>query len=321
MGANFFTTSGATDPNITVFAGVLDGSLNFVTTQQLRGGFSASVPVTSANTAIGTITTSPVTINGGSSSGITQFHPVSSGSTLLTAGVPAGFSTPANFRTLTATVSTPGIAITEDLAIGQNLETAGLLILGQPAPAGGLSVTLTSADASQLLLSSSETAAGSGTVTITVPEGTSSAQYFLQALGNSGTVNYTASAPGFNPRTASVALTPSGLQLNGPFGPSFSTALGAQPTPLIVTTVQLNPATNAISSQQQLRGGFSVTVNLTNSNPAVGSVQTPVTITGGSDTVLSSFTPTAVGQATIALQQPANFGLSNRTTVQATVNP
>jgi len=318
LGANFFTTTGAANSTLTVFSALLDSSSNFVTTQSVRGGFSASVPVTSGNTAVGTITVSPVTVSGGSSNGITAFHPVANGTSQITAGVPSGFATPANARTLTATVSTPNIAITDGVTVGQNLELAGQITLGQPAPPGGLVVTLTSADATKLLLSSSATTAGSGTIQVTVPEGTSNGQYFLQALGNSGTVNYTASAPGYNPKTATITLTPSGLVLSSPTGRNFSTTVATGPTPFFLSTAPLDAANNPIGTQP-LRGGFSLSVTLTNSNPGAGTIPSPVTISGGTDTVTPNFTPVAPGNTAINVQQPANFGLSTQTTVNVTV--
>jgi len=320
LGANFFTTTGAANSPLTVFSALLDASNNFVAAQPVRGGTSASVPVTSANTGVGTITVSPVTVSGGSSNNVTAFHPVANGSSVLTAGVPSGFATPNNARTLTATVSTPNITITDAASVGQNLELAGQLTLGQPAPPGGLVVTLTSADASRLVISSSATTAGSGTLNITVPEGTSTAQYFLQALGNSGTVNYTATAPGYNPKTATITLTASGLVLTSPTGRNFSTSVGAGPSPFFLSTAQVDAAGNPIGTQP-LRGGFSLSVGLTNTNPGAGTIPSPVAISGGTDTVTPNFTPVAPGNTTINVQQPANFGLSTQASVNATVTP
>jgi len=318
LGANFFTTTGAANSTLTVFSGLLDSSNNFVVAQSLRGGTTASVPVTSANTSVGTITVSPVTVSGGSSSSTTAFHPIANGSSLLTAGVPSGFATPNNARTLTATVSTPNISITDGSSVGQNLELLGQLTLGQPAPPGGLVVTLTSADASRLLISSSATTAGSGTLNITVPEGTSTAQYFLQGLGNSGTVNYSASAPGYNPKTATITLTPSGLVLSSTTGRNFSTTVAAGPSPFFLSTAQLDASGNPTGTQP-LRGGLSLSVNLGNSNPGAGTISSPVTIPGGTDTVTSNFTPVAPGNTTITVQQPANIGLSTQSSVNVTI--
>jgi len=321
LGQDFSTSPGGADAPLTVFAELLNSSNNFVATQRVRGGLSVGVPVTSANTSVGTITVSPVTVSGGSTTGVTAFHPVANGSTLITAGVPAGFATPASSRTLTATVGTPTFSITDGVTIGQNLEIAGLISLSQPAPAGGLQVTLTSANASLLLISDSATTAGSGTKIITIPAGASEGQYFLQALGSSGTVTYNGSAPGYSsPPAATVTLVPSGLSLTAASGGSFETNVGS-PAPLLLRTVRLSAGSNTPGPSQPLRGGFSLSVTLTNSNPSVGSVQTPVAIAGGADSAFSTFTPTAAGTTMITVQQPPNFGLSNQTTVQGTVTP
>jgi len=322
LGANFFTTTAAANSPITVFSGLLDSSNNFVTAQAVRGGVTASIPVTSGNTGVGTITVSPVTISGGANTVTTAFHPVANGTSVISVGTPPGFTTPASLTSLTATVATPSILITDGVSVGQNLEFVGQITLGQPAPPGGLVVTLTSADPSRLILSASGTTAGAanGVQTINVPEGTSTAQFFLQALGNSGTVSYTASAPGYNPKTATITLTPSGLVLVAPTGRNFTTSVGAGPTQFILMTAQLDASNNPVGTQA-VRGGLSLSVTLTSANPAVGTIQSPITIPAGTDTVTPTFTPLAAGNTTVNAQQPANIGLSTQTTVNVTVNP
>jgi len=278
--------------------------------------------VTSGNTGVGTITVSPVTISGGANTVTTAFHPVANGTSVISVGTPPGFTTPASLTSLTATVATPSILITDGVSVGQNLEFVGQITLGQPAPPGGLVVTLTSADPSRLILSASGTTAGAanGVQTINVPEGTSTAQFFLQALGNSGTVSYTASAPGYNPKTATITLTPSGLVLVAPTGRNFTTSVGAGPTQFILMTAQLDASNNPVGTQA-VRGGLSLSVTLTSANPAVGTIQSPITIPAGTDTVTPTFTPLAAGNTTVNAQQPANIGLSTQTTVNVTVNP
>jgi uncharacterized membrane protein YfcA len=54
---------------------------------------------------VGRITTSPLSFTGNTSSAITQFDPAAAGTSLITVGIPAGFSTPSNFRSITATVN------------------------------------------------------------------------------------------------------------------------------------------------------------------------------------------------------------------------
>jgi hypothetical protein len=324
---SFSTTSGAANSDIGVYSALLTSSLAFSAIQPIRGGLSISVPVTSSATSVGTISTSPVTIGSGSSFANTQFHPISSGNATLSVGTPSGFSTPSQFTSVSANVLTPGLGITNDLTIGQNLQEQGSLTLGKPAPSGGVQVTLIAADPSQLLLSTSPTVAGSASIVLTIPVGESNAIYYLQALGNNGMVSYSASASGYSSRTASsIGLAPSGVALAGPVGfglPFFYSNLSSGSTsPLTVYTMQLDPSSNNRGTVQPLRGGFQISANLTNSNSAVGSVSPlQVTIGSGSDHADVTFKPLTVGNTTITLIKPSGFGLAaNAYTLAATVS-
>jgi len=317
---NPIRSSPGTNTTVTVSAVLLNAQLSPLSEQQLRGGLTASVPVTSSNPAFGTITTSPVQFSGGVSSATTQFHAVANGSTVLSAGTPAGFATPSSSTTVSATVTTPSIQV-QSMTIGQNLQALGTVFLTEPAPSGGLTVTVSSANSAQLLVSANPTTAGSASITLPIPEGGNSAFFYLQALASTGTVNYTAAGSGYISGTATVTFAASGLSIQGPFGSSLLTRVGSAPSMLAIQTNQLDASGN-VALTQQLRGGFSVTANI-NVNPAsLGTVTSPVTISGGSDTATSNFTASAAGMGTINLVQPGNFGLSvNQRTVQVTVNP
>src|SRR6202012_4456832 len=115
----------------------------------------------------------------------------------LAVKAPHGFSVPSEFAMVTASVTKPGIVVSDDLFIGENLEVGGALALGERASAGGLTVTLTSADPTRLLISASQTEPGAKSIQIKIPADGFNASSFLQALGKSGEVEYTASAPGF----------------------------------------------------------------------------------------------------------------------------
>jgi hypothetical protein len=221
---------------------------------------------------------------------------------------------------LKASVVMPGLVIDSGVDIGKNLQATGTLLLGQPAPAGGLPVTLTS-NSGQLRLSTSPTAAGSSSITITVPAGQSNANYYLQGLADSGSPTYTATAPGYNSRTGTVFLAPSGVIIDGPNGSfPFSAPVGGGNRPLIVSTALLNAGLGFVSTQP-LAGGLSLPVLLGNSNTTAGTVTSPVTIAGGSDSATSQFTPVATGSATISVNPPpAGYSLpSSRTAVTANV--
>jgi hypothetical protein len=305
------TSSGAPATTITIFSAQLDGTGAFVAVEQLRGGFSASANVTSSNTSVGTITASPISIAGGDFSATTLFQPVASGKTNISVSAPPGFNTPSSaFTTVEADVSTPGIAVTSGITIGNNLENIASVTLGQPAPAGGLTVTLTSNNSSLLRLSATATDAGSGTLNVTVPAGSNNATYYIQVFGSSGTASYTASASGFNSGAGTIALSPSGVALQGPFGFAFpnpfTTTTTSPPTQLGVFMAQLDSGGNFVTTQP-LAGGINVSVSLASSNPAVGTVPPQVTVSGGSDNAAASLTPHSPGQVTISLTTPPGF--------------
>ena len=65
---------------------------------------TASVDVTSSDTGVGTITTSPLVFNGGDYNLSTEFDPQAEGTTTISVGTPAGFDTPSNYQQITATV-------------------------------------------------------------------------------------------------------------------------------------------------------------------------------------------------------------------------
>jgi hypothetical protein len=318
LGADFYTTPGAANADLMILPAVLDASRNYVGQQPVRAGLTVSVPVTSSNTAVGTITASPVVLTGNSTSALTRFNPISAGTTTLLAGVPAGFSAPAQNASITASVRTPSLSLTSGITIGRTLQAIGTVLLGEAAPVGGLAVTLTS-NSGLLQLSSSATAAGANSITITVPAGQSSASYYIQSSGDTGTVNYTGSAPGYQSKTASVTLTPSGVVIAGPFGFGFPlTAAPGEPSkPVSVIIGQLDPATSQFIAPQALAGGRSLAVSLTQPSSSVGTVTSPVTIVGGSDTAIAQFKPIGTGSTTIGVNKPAFYTQPANNTVLA----
>ena len=76
----------------------LNADLTRAEQQEVRGGITVNVPVTSSVPTVGTITVSPVAMravaDGGVSAGTTEFDPVSGGTTTLTVVAPVGFATP-----------------------------------------------------------------------------------------------------------------------------------------------------------------------------------------------------------------------------------
>jgi hypothetical protein len=320
LGADFFTTLGAENSDLTIQSARLDANGNFAAQQAVRGGLSPTVNVSSSNPSVGRITTSPVTIAAGTGFVVTQFDPASQGTTTLSVSTPAGFSTPSQYVSVTATVRTPNLSVS-NAEVGRALQTVGTVFLGETAPDGGVVVTLTS-NSGSLLLSNAETTAGTPSITVTVPAGQSSATFVLQALSATGTATYTATAAGYAPKTGVVTFRRSGLVIAGPFGFGFAlfANIAAGNQVVTVSTAMLND-NDAFMMTQPLAAGQSLEVALRSSTPGVGTISSPVVIAGGADSVTTVFTPIAPGQTTLSITQPGGYTQpSNFTTLLTNVN-
>ncbi len=316
-GNDFTTTTGSSDSFLNVSTALIDGP-GAPIAQNVAGGFSVSVAVTSSNTAVGTITVSPLTIGAGNNSNTTQFHAISSGTTTLSAAGSAPFVIPSTGGSLVATVSTPKILVSAD-SVGKGLEQQGSVFLAAAAPAGGVNVTLT-VTSGAASLSATGTDAGSASITINIPAGNFVGSYFVYGNDVAGTATIQATAPGYASGTTTVSLVPSGVVIGGTFGlgSGVSTTVGGADQTLSISTAKLDPAEGIVI--QALKGGSSLTVNLTNSTPSVGSVPGSVTIAAGTDTKTANFHPLASGTTFIGVVQPAGFSTpAQYTQLQANV--
>jgi len=324
----FTTTARAWPTKIILQIVRLDSALKPVEPQYVRGGISAEVEITSSDPATGSVTPSRVTFGSTTDAGVVQFKPARTGKTSLSMKASPGFQVPAALNTVLATVRTPGMFVADDVVIGENLQLAAALSLGEPAPEGGVEVLLKSSDPQKLLLSASPTEIGKPSIAVRIPQGAVSATYHLQALTRSGNVTHTAEAPGYLKRTGMLTLVPSGvilsLEHHGPpdeaelFRPdtagshrnNFVALLSEKsPTPLIVYTAWLDPVTrrSADVTVQPLRAGMSVTVDLHNANPKVATIESKAVIKGGSDRGLAAFHPISIGETVISVVTPEGF--------------
>ncbi len=322
--STFQATAGSRPFKLNVFSAAV-GAEKY-TPQQVAGGFSAKVDLTVSDAALGSLKPAQLNIPGGFGSAVTVFQPLAAGEITLTASVPPGFSHSAKFGAIKVIIATPGIGLTHDVFIGRNLQIAGAVSMGKLAEKGGVQVTLTSNQPDKLLLSASEHEKGSSTITVTIPENAFTARYFLQALDDSGTVTYTGSAPGYQSRTATVGLAPSGVVIVGPLTlpegqlfrspkqggarqQGFLSKVSGTPTRLFIDTVQLDPVSHRAAdiTIQELRGGMDLEVDLKNSNPEAGSIDSRVTIHGGSDHAVTQFVPKSEGSVELSVVTPAGF--------------
>jgi hypothetical protein len=317
LGNTIAVASGSGPSTLTVESARLDSSRNFVELQfvaPITGLPPVSVNISNSNAGVGTITASPVTIPAGQVSTTTSFQPGAagvSGNTTISVDVPSGFTAPAAFGSIGASVGVPGIGILSSgpISLGKFLQVQDVFTLGAPAPAGTV-VTLTSNNPSQLLLSTSPTAAGSTFITVPVATGGFGGTYYIQAFGSSGVATFTASANGFASHTGTVTLTPSGVIVWDGFTPG-ATIVGHTAT---VSLAQLNPVDNTLAQVQQLAGGVAP-VSVAMSTDIVGAtISSPITINPGSDHANATLTGAGTGHVTATT--PPGFTNSNILTTQ-----
>ena len=336
----FKTTTGAASSRLVLYSVRLTPSMEYAEQQAVAAGVSLDIELLTSTEGVGVISPSRVSIPGGSPNAISEFTPAKPGRTSITTSIPPGFSRPpTKYAAVVANVALPGLAITDQLMIGQNLQVGGNVGLGEAAGKGGVEVTITSDDPTQLLISRSGTEVGQKSIIVKVPAGAVSASYMLQALGKAGTATYTATARGYSNRTGKIGLAPSGVVIApSPYGPpdeaelfrksgegarGFVSRLGKNAkVPLSVWTAQLDPITlrSADITVQPLRAGMSITINVESSNPAAGKVKSPVVIKGGSEIGHSEFVALTKGTTLITAITPAGFTKStNSTTVEAII--
>ncbi len=212
-------TTPATPGGVTLRTAMIDASEELLE-QPVAGGLKFSVEVGSSNPAVGAIANGPLTLVAGASKVKGVFKPAGVGETTLALKLPPGFTARRESASVKVIVDAPGIGITGEINIGKDLQAQGFVLLGDPAPPGGLDVRLTSEDQSRLILSKQAHEVGAGSVTIHFAPGEVRASYSIQALADSGTVNYTATAPGYRKRSVPVSLRPSGVMVvYSPYGP------------------------------------------------------------------------------------------------------
>ena len=291
----------------------------------MRAGYGpVTVNVTSSNPAVGTLVTSPLVLNPCQGSVTTQFDPVSVGTTLLSVEPPAGFAMPTNFQQITATVTQPDLYIF-DLTVGRNLQvthSVGMLGVTPPIP---VTFTVTSSNGGVVAISTDPNAAGGASVSFPNVASSPSPPFYVQGM-SVGTATMVAQAPGFNDRTATITVLPSGFR----WGFSgLTTTAGANNTNLPLYTAYLNNGSLIAGScgsctAQSIRGGIGpVTVNLNTSNPLVGVLTTnPLVFNVGQSSLVTQFDPLTAGTANITIETPEGFHTpANYQQINANVNP
>ncbi|MGH7644471.1 MAG: hypothetical protein ACREMR_02695, partial [Gemmatimonadales bacterium] len=338
-------TGGYLDTPFQVRVGLLNGN-GTITQQRLRnGGPGVTVTLTSSNAAAGTLVTSAgvgtprtiqIAVNEFDSPstvalGGVAFRPLGvGGTTTVTAAIP-GFSAGSG-AAQTVVVTPAGSALSVSLGsatrVGAGLQAAACCTVNsnQPAPAGGLAVTLTSSDAARLLVAASAVppTGGSGSLVVTIPQGLTSAPFSLQGMeSGNGTATVTATATGWaTGMSAAVSVEGPVLALLGLTGTMAPTGVNDE----FQVRIGLPSTTGgtAFGTAQPLRQGGPgvVTAIVTTSNGTAGTLVTS-TGSGLSRTVQivagQSESPATVAAGGIALDPADSAPGSTATTVAASI--
>ncbi|MGD9714490.1 MAG: beta strand repeat-containing protein [Thermomicrobiales bacterium] len=272
--------------------------------------YSAAPPLTIAP---GTVTQVPIT-----------FAPKQAGLRSATLNITSNSAGSPHTVTLTGMGTSNGTFTMPAVSVGKDLEVLATASVDAPAPAGGLTVTVSSSDPTKLLLSADPTVLGQGSINAVIPQGfnTIPLGFYVQGLVSSGSVQITVSAQGYVSATSTATFTPSGFVLGSPSG-NFSTSTLSPDTGVSVLPVQLDTALNIIPGVTgRIRGGKSVNVTVTSSNTTVADILNgPSAFTGGNTSGSNlAFHPKAAGTAQIVVGVPTGFSQPNTgTSVTATV--
>ena len=327
------TTLSANDPFV-VRIGVINAANNsFSAFQAIRAG---SAPLTAtirnSNGTVAQLVTTPTTGNqvtvtigpkassspGSVALGGVAFDPLAGGSTVVTGSIP-GF-TELSGDTVNVAVNAPTITLSATGQgtglIGQGLQDAasGFLQVGAPGP---LTLRVESSNEQFALVSKDANTPGSKFIDIPIVANGQSFTYYIQGVeGASGTVQITATAPGYSTGQTNATVTQAAMQLTGLVSSIPSTA--ANDVFQVIVGV---PNTNRTSMQvfQAVRaGGTPLTASIHNSNGVAAQLVTNATT--GNDVTVSvqptqSTSPNAVALGGVAFD-PLTPG---STTVTATI--
>jgi hypothetical protein len=316
-GGTYSTTTFSSPSGLTVYPAILNPTtLTDYTTSTLNPGIGPiSVPVTSSNTAIGTITTSPVVFNGSQSSQTTSFQPSTAGTTTISIGSPTGgtgFSTASNTTSLTETVTAPQLSFYNgNQTTGVNMMVTNYIYVPLTPPTA-TTYTVTSSNPAVAVISTSTTTVGTASLTLPNVTGDGNVQQIsIQGL-SVGTSTLTVSGSGFTSGTMTITVYPSGFSFGGNYNGGLSTTTFSTATQIPVTAVILNPTTLTQYTGGTLSPGVGpISVPVTSSNTTTGTITTsPVVFTSGSSSLYTSFQPSNAGTSTISVGTPTGMGSS-----------
>lgn len=201
-----------------------------------------------------------------------------------------------------------GVYVTSNLNVGNattgvNMQTSSYVTLPSTSPTP-VTVTVTSNDPTVALLSKSTTAVGSASLTFPNITSNNVPGFYVQGQ-SAGTTTISASAPGYTTSTGNylgtVTVQHSGFIFDPYNSNPFNTTTLSSATNYTINPVLLD-GNNNFSSFGTLSPGIApVTITVTSSNTAVGTIQSPIVFHAGDQGQSASFQPVGAGTTTLSL--------------------
>lgn len=223
-----------------------------------------------------------------------------------------------SLNTVTVTVSQPSVTAPGTTNLGSGLQRNTAVSLSNPAPAGGVTVTIAPAERGVFLLAPNATTVGSDTLQVTIAAGASSAPFYIQALEGvlADTVQVVFSTPGFRPDTTFIRVWQAVYDIIGLN--TTATTLTAD-DPFQVRFGTPTSPTGGIATEDELRfGGPGATVSLLSS--ASSTAQLVTSGASGDSVTITTAGGQARSPASVALGGVALDYQSTGTTVVSSVS-
>jgi hypothetical protein len=274
----------------------------------LRAGLDPiPVSIRSSNPSVAAAVNNPI-LNSLTGQAAFQLKALAPGGTYLSVVEPPGFVAPppGYARSLHVSVQGPSFAI-PDVVLGQDLQVATTLAVlsGAAILPDDVDVSISSSDASKLLISTDPAAIGTGSLSIHFFKNTQSSRpIYLQALDQAGTVSVQITASGYGSSSANVTLAPT------TFIADQSSFSGAIPNSNLTFRLRPVPSTTPISFYSGLNYTFrpglaSFTIGASISDPSVATISNPaLTVSSGSSELDLSIQTISAGTATINFSVP-----------------
>lgn len=311
--SDFETTTFSANTNLTLNSVLLyddehaqDGQRR--TTQTVRGGLDIDIDVEVDEPTVAALPSGAAdtaTMTTGTSSTLIAIDPLTAGvATVSISDQPRpGFALPSDRDDrVVITVDAPETRFNvSSLLIGDELQQ-GVNVTLEAAPPAPVDVTVEVIAPSVAVISDDATMMGTGTVVFSNVSSTNVGEVFVQGLDLGAATQLKVSAPGYQDRSIDLDVVKSGFRLSG----SDANINAGQSRSFNVISVRLNE-NNTVSTNQAVRGGSLFDVTVTSSQPTVGTIASPITLSNGDGIEPTIFNALSPGMTEIRVTQPAGF--------------